>query len=128
MALGGGGAPAGDTASILLRHVNGSTSVVNYFANGYRSHPKERMEIFSQERVLVLNDFRMTTGHGFRDFSRLKTRPDKGHAVQFAEFARRVRQGGAPLIPWEEVANVTRATLAISESLRRNSWVSLPTT
>src|ERR1019366_6448817 len=102
IALGGGGAPAGDTASILLRHANGSTSVVNYFGNGHRSHPKERVEIFAQERVLVLDDFRETTGHGFRGFSRLKTRSDKGHAVQFAKFARRVREGGAPLIPWDE--------------------------
>jgi predicted dehydrogenase/threonine dehydrogenase-like Zn-dependent dehydrogenase len=121
--LGGGGAPAGDTASMLLRHANGSTSVVNYFANGHRSHPKEKMEIFSQERVLVLDDFRVTTGVGFRGFSRLKTGQDKGHAAQFAEFARRVREGGAPLIPWEEVANVTRATLAIGESLRTHAWV-----
>ena len=125
-ALGGGGAPSGDTASILLRHVNGSTSVVNYFGNGHRSHPKERIEVFSQERVLVLDDFRVTTGHGFRKFSRLKTRQDKGHAFQFAEFARRVREGGAALIPWVEVANVMRATLAIGESLRSHGWVALP--
>lgn len=124
-ALGGGGAPAGDTASILLRHANGSISTIHYFANGHRSHPKERMEIFSQERVLVLEDFREMTGHGFRGFSRLKTRQDKGHIAQFSEFARRVREGGPPLIPWTELANVARATLAIGKSLRANGWVSV---
>ena len=123
--LGGGGAPAGDTASILLRHANGSTSVVNYFANGHRSYPKERVEIFAQERVLVLDDFRDTTGYGFRGFSRLRTKPDKGHAMQFSEFARRVREGGPPLIPWLELANVTRATLAVSDALRSNRWVTV---
>lgn len=121
--LGGGGAPAGDTASILLRHANGSTSVVNYFANGHRAHPKEKLEVFSQDRVLVVDDFRVTTGHGFKQFSRLKTRQDKGHAAQFAEFTRRIREGGPALIPWAEVANVARATLAIDASLRRNAWV-----
>lgn len=121
--LGGGAAPAGDTASILLRHANGSTSVVNYFANGHRAHPKEKLEVFSQDRVLVLDDFRVTTGHGFKKFSRLKTRQDKGHAAQFAEFARRIREGGPALIPWPEVANVARATLAIDVSLRRSAWV-----
>src|SRR6185369_7832605 len=30
-------APTNDTASILLRHANGSTSVINYFANGHRT-------------------------------------------------------------------------------------------
>jgi predicted dehydrogenase/threonine dehydrogenase-like Zn-dependent dehydrogenase len=121
--LGGGGAPAGDNASVLLRHANGSNSAVNYFANGHRDWPKERVEIFSQERVLVLNDFRETTGHGFRQFRRLKGSQDKGHAAQFAEFSRRVREGGAPLIPWTEVANGARATLAISEALRSRAWI-----
>jgi predicted dehydrogenase/threonine dehydrogenase-like Zn-dependent dehydrogenase len=126
--LGGGGAPAGDNASILLRHANGSNSVVNYFANGHRDWPKERVEIFSQERVLVLDDFRETTGHGFRQFRRLKGSQDKGHAAQFAEFSRRVREGGAPLIPWAEIANGARATLAISEALRSHVWVPISAT
>jgi predicted dehydrogenase/threonine dehydrogenase-like Zn-dependent dehydrogenase len=123
--LGGGGAPGGDTASVLLRHANGSTSVVNYLANGHREWPKERVEIFSQERVLVLDDFRETTGCGFRRFRRLKTKLDKGHAAQFAEFSRRLRDGGGPLIPWAELANGARATLAIGEALRSRAWVSV---
>jgi predicted dehydrogenase len=126
-ALNGGASPAGDTASILLRHANGSTSVINYFANGHRSFPKERIEIYSQERVLVIDDFKQTTGYGFSGFTRLKTRPDKGHAAQFTEFAKRTREGGPALIPWAELANVARATLAIDESLRSNGWVSVPT-
>jgi predicted dehydrogenase/threonine dehydrogenase-like Zn-dependent dehydrogenase len=124
--LGGGGAPAGDTASIMLRHANGSTSVINYFANGSRDYPKERVEIFTQERVLVLDDFRCLTGFGFKRFSRLKTRQDKGHAAQFAGFARGIREGGPPLIPWAEIANVSRATLAMGESIRTHGWVNIP--
>ncbi|MEN9633911.1 MAG: hypothetical protein RL077_2315, partial [Verrucomicrobiota bacterium] len=123
--LGGGGAPGGDTASVLLRHANGSISVVNYLANGHREWPKERVEIFSQERVLVLDDFRETTGCGFRRFRRLKTKQDKGHAAQFAEFSHRLRDGGGPLIPWAELANGARATLAIGEALRSRAWVSV---
>ncbi len=123
--LGGGGAPAGDTASILLRHANGASSVVNYLANGHRGYPKERVEVFTQERVLILDDFRETRGYGFRGFTRLKTSTDKGHTAQFAEFSRRMREGGTALIPWIELANVARATIAIDESLRRNGWVSI---
>jgi predicted dehydrogenase/threonine dehydrogenase-like Zn-dependent dehydrogenase len=124
--LGGGVAPGGDTASILLRHANGANSVVNYFANGHRSHPKERLELYSQERVIVLDDFRRTTAVGFRNFISMRTAQDKGHAAQFAEFVRRLRTGGAPLIPWPELANVTRATLAIDVSIRSRGWVELP--
>ena len=121
--LSGGASPARDTASLLLRHANGSTSAINYFANGHRSYPKERFEIYSQERVLVLEDFHETTGYGFRGFTRLKTRPDKGHLIQFTEFAKRVQEGGPALIPWPELANVARATLALELALTSNGWV-----
>ncbi len=112
-----------DTACILLRHANGSTSVVNYLANGNREVSKERVEVHSQGRTLLLDNFRELRGYGFRSFSTLKTRQDKGHAAQFALFARRAKEHGAALIPWLELANSTRATLAIPIAIAQRRWV-----
>lgn len=116
---------ASDSASILLRHANGSTSVVNYFANGHRELSKERVEAHSDGRSLVLDNFRELRGFGFRSFSLLKTKQDKGHARQFALFAERVRAGGPPLIPWVEIANSTRATLAIPMAIAERRWIKI---
>jgi predicted dehydrogenase len=127
VALGARGAPAGDSASILLRHADGSTSSINYLANGHRSHPKERIEIYSQERILVIDDFRQTIGVGYRGFAKLKTAQDKGHAAQFAAFVQRVREGGPALISRAELLNVAAATLAIGDSLRSRAWVEVST-
>jgi predicted dehydrogenase len=121
------GIPSTDTASILLRHANGSTAVVNYFANGHRELSKERIEVHAQGRSLVLDNFRELRGYGFRSFSRLKIRQDKGHRRQFALFAERLAKGGSPLIPWCEVVNSTRATLAVLRSLESHSWVAVDT-
>ena len=112
-----------DSASILLRHANGATSVVNYFANGHREVSKERLEVHSAGRSLLLDNFRELLGFGFKSFRRLKTRQDKGHAEQFARFARFVRDGGEPLIPWAEIENSTRATLAIPRAVAERQWV-----
>jgi predicted dehydrogenase len=49
-----------DNASILLQYENGSTGVINYFSNGSKAYSKERLEIYSQERTLVLDNFRVT--------------------------------------------------------------------
>lgn len=119
-------APVGevtDCASILLRHANGSVSVVNYLANGNREVSKERVEVHSQGRTLLLDNFCELRGYGFRSFAKLKTKLDKGHAAQFGLFAQRVKEGGPALIPWAEIANVTRATLAIPQSLAERRWV-----
>lgn len=114
---------AADCASILLRHADGSTAVVNYLANGHREVSKERIEVFAAGRSLLLDNFRELTGFGFKRFSKLKTRQDKGHQRQFALFAERVRAGGSALIPWSEIANSMRATFAALLSLERRNWV-----
>ena len=54
-----------DNASILLRYANGSNAVINYFANGSKSYAKERIELFSQEKVLILDNWRALHGYGF---------------------------------------------------------------
>ncbi len=114
-----------DCASILLRHANGSVSVINYLANGNREVSKERVEVHSQGRTLLLDNFCELRGFGFRSFSKLKTKLDKGHAAQFGLFAQRIKDGGPALIPWAEIANVTRATLAIPQSLAERRWVGI---
>ena len=114
-----------DCASILLRHASGAVSVINYLSQGNREVSKERVEVHSQGRTLLLDNFCELRGFGFRSFSKLKTKLDKGHAAQFALFARRVKEGGPALIPWEEISNVTRATLAIPKSLAERRWVKL---
>ena len=112
-----------DNASILLKYENGSTGVINYFANGSKSYEKERVEVFSQERTVILENFRRTTGFGFNGFSKLKTSSDKGHTTQFKRLIERVKSGGEPLIPLEEIINTTKASFAAIESLKTGAWV-----
>jgi len=114
-----------DNASILLEYENGSTGVINYFANGSKAYSKERIEIYAQERTLITDNFRLTEGFGFKNFSKLKTTIDKGHAAQFKLLVERVKNGGAPLIPFEETVNTTLASFAAIESLMTRKWVNV---
>lgn len=112
-----------DNATILLKYENGSHGVVNYFANGNKSYPKERVEVYSQEKNLILDNFRTLRGYGFRGFSKLKTRLDKGHRNQFELFGRRIAEGGESLIPLAEIFNTTEASFAAVESMVSGQWV-----
>jgi len=114
-----------DNASILLQYENGSTGVINYFANGSKDYAKERVEVYSQEKTIVLDNFQVTTGYGTRNFNKLKTNLDKGHNNQFRLLTERVKNGGAPLIPFNEIVNTTLASLAAIESLKNKQWVNL---
>ncbi len=112
-----------DNATILLKYENGSTGVINYFSNGSKAYSKERVEVYSQERTLVMDNFRKTEGFGFKGFSKLKTKLDKGHKNQFHQLISQLKEGGAPLIPFDEIVNTTKASFAALESLKQKSWI-----
>ena len=115
-----------DNASILLKFKNGSNAVVNYFSNGAKSHSKERIEVYSRERVFIIDNFRTTDAYGAKGFKNLKTKIDKGHKSQFHEYINRIRQGGQPLIPVNELVNVTLAAFLSLESMKEKRWINVP--
>lgn len=114
-----------DNASILLKYANGSTGVINYFSNGSKAYSKERVEVYSQERVFVMDNFTSTRGYGVKGFSSLKTKTDKGHLEQFKLLTANVTKGGKSLIPFDEIINTTQASFAAMESLKNNCWVKI---
>jgi predicted dehydrogenase/threonine dehydrogenase-like Zn-dependent dehydrogenase len=114
-----------DNATILLKYENGSTGVINYFSNGSKSYSKERVEVYSQDRTLIMDNFRKTEGFGFKGFSKLKTKLDKGHKNQFHKLISQTKKGGEALIPFEEIVNTTKASFAAIESLKTNKWIQL---
>jgi predicted dehydrogenase len=114
-----------DNASILLKYENGSNAVINYFANGSKSYSKERFEVYSQERTLIMDNWRSLKGYGFKGFSSAKSGQDKGHLNQFRELVKQQKNGGAPIIPFDEIINTTRASFAAIESLKERKWISI---
>jgi len=110
-----------DNASIHLKYENGSLGVINYFANGHKSYSKERLELYYQGKNLIMDNFRRLDGYGFGGgFTSkiLKTKQDKGHQKQFELLTKRWKEGGEPLIPFDEIVNTTKATFEAIESLK----------
>ena len=114
-----------DNASLLLRFKNGSNAVVNYFSNGSKAYSKERIEVYSLERSWITDNFRTTKAFGVKGFRNLRTKIDKGHKAQFHEYISRIQKGGEPLISFNEIVNVTRASLAAIQSLREKRWIEI---
>jgi len=123
----GGSAPIReDKMSILLGFADGSVGTVHYFANGAKSYPKETLEIFGEGKVIRLENFRATLGFGFKTFRSFRTwRQDKGHRAEIAAFIEAVAVCGPPLIPFNEIINVTKASLAAVESAKTGKVISI---
>lgn len=112
-----------DNASILVKHQNGSSSVINYFSNGSKAYSKERLEVYWNEKTIIMDNFRTTKGFGIRNFKDVKTKLDKGHKNQFKTYLEFVKNGGQTPISSSEIFNVSQAALAAIQSLKLGTWV-----
>lgn len=117
MPMGGAGR-LGDSVSIQLSHDNGSLSTIHYLANGHKSFPKERIEVFASGQVLACDNFRVSRKVGSRES--LKTRAqDKGHAGELAAFLDAIANRGAWPIPAQELLEVSQVTIEAAAEVHR---------
>lgn len=114
----GGGVPA-DRVSFTLSFGDGSIGTVHYLANGHRSFPKERLEVFCGGRIVQLDNFCTLRGFAWPGFTKFNLwRQDKGNAACAAAFVEAVRKGGPSPIPFEELVEVTEVSFQVAEAAR----------
>jgi predicted dehydrogenase/threonine dehydrogenase-like Zn-dependent dehydrogenase len=108
-----------DSATITLGFNDGSVGTIHYLANGNKSFPKERLEIFVAGRVLQLNNFRKLLGFGWPGFTRMNLwKQDKGQRACVQAFLDAVRSGGDAPIPLEELLEVSRVSIEVQQHQR----------
>jgi predicted dehydrogenase/threonine dehydrogenase-like Zn-dependent dehydrogenase len=117
-ALPDGGKYREDNVSMTFGFADGSIGVVDYLANGDKSFPKERVEVFCGGMVGVLDDFvsLQITKEGKTKEER--GAQDKGWVAEIAALVEAVQKGGEPPVPYEQLIGVTKSTFAAVESLR----------
>jgi predicted dehydrogenase len=109
-----------DKALISLSFEDGSIGSIHYFANGGQSFPKERIEVFCDNAVLQLDNFRKLRGFGWKGFNKMNLwSQDKGQENCVAVFMESVREGRGNPIPQDEVFEVARVSVDIAEMLRK---------
>ena len=115
-----------DNVSMTFTFPDGSIGVLDYLANGDKSFPKERVEVFCEGLIAVLDDFRRleTVKDGKRKEEKLASQ-DKGWKDEMRFFAKSIREGGEPPIPYEQLIGVTKSTFAAVASLRSQQEINL---
>ncbi len=108
---------SGDTVSLQFTFSDGSIGSIHYFANGSKSFPKERLEVFADGRILKLDNFRRLSGFGWPGFHKMKLwRQDKGQEACVASFIEAVRVGAGSPIPFNELDEVSGLSIIIAAS------------
>jgi predicted dehydrogenase len=106
-----------DTVTLELRFTDGSIGTVHYFANGSKSFPKERLEVFASGRVLQLDNFRKLKGFGWPGFNKMNFwRQDKGQYACAQAFLKAISNNDKAPIPFEEILEVSRISIELASA------------
>lgn len=117
-AVAGSAQTPADRATWTLTFEDGSVGTVHYLANGHRSFPKERLEVFAGGRVLQLDNFRNLSAYGWPGFGGMRLRrQDKGNAACLSAFVEAIETGAISPIPASELLESARATLAAAQAV-----------
>lgn len=108
-----------DKAIITLTFEDGSIGTIIYAANGGKAYPKERIEVFSGDAALQIDNFRVTKGFGWKGFRKFSTlKQEKGQFECASAFVNSLKKALPAPICFEEIMDVARATLDVAEQLR----------
>ena len=96
-----------DTFCMNLEFESGDVGNINYFSNGSKSFPKERIEVFSNNSVVILDNFKRIKCWGINiRFNKRLFIQNKGNLDCVREFIEAVKKGKESPIPIEEIFEV----------------------
>lgn len=108
-----------DKSTITLAFEDGSIGTIHYFSNGGNTFPKERVEVFCNNAVLQLNNYRSLIGYGWPKFKKTKLfKQNKGQKECVKAFIDSISNSVSP-ISFEELLEVSKISIEISDELNR---------
>lgn len=100
---------------------DGSVASITYTALGSSDCPKERVEIFADGKVGILDDFKKLTLTGAKGYDFESRLSNKGHKEELQAFAQSILKGEEWPIPlWQQV-QATEIALRVEDTLQRVS-------
>jgi len=104
-----------DNFAATVAFADGSVATLTYTALGSREHPKERLEVFADNRVLELDDYKSLSVTGMRGWR--GATQQKGHEQELVALGDALREGGPWPIPLDEQLRAMRIAFAVEAQL-----------
>ncbi|MFZ0799689.1 MAG: bi-domain-containing oxidoreductase [Terriglobales bacterium] len=107
-----------DNVVASLKFANGTLGTISYLANGDKSAPKERVEVFGGGSVAILEDFRRLelVRNGRKQVTRVRWGRDKGHKAEMQAFVNALLGKASAPISVEQIVGSTLTTLRLQNS------------
>lgn len=99
-----------DNVATTVRYSDGSVATLLYTALGAVDYPKEQVEIYSDGKVFVLDDFKALRVYGAKVAGWQNAVADKGHLAELEAFARYVQGKAAAPIALDDLIETTQVS------------------
>lgn len=104
-----------DNMTITVRYAEGSVATLLYTALGTSSLNKEYIEVYNDNKVFVVDDYKSLQIHGIKKQDWNSSTADKGHLTELQSFARFLLQKSSEPIPLSELISTTSLTLQLTQ-------------
>ena len=106
-----------DNFTASMSFEDGSTASLTYSALGEKGFPKERMDLYFDGKVIVLDDYKKLEVHGAKSKKLESTTSEKGQLEELEAFALAIRKGGEWPIPLWQQLQASRIALAVDSKI-----------
>ncbi|NEP08921.1 MAG: Gfo/Idh/MocA family oxidoreductase [Symploca sp. SIO2C1] len=106
-----------DNFVATMNFADGSVATLTYTALGTTSYPKEKLELFVDGKVLVIDDYRELILAGVRAKNLKTPTMEKGQKQELEIFAQAIQQGKEwPILLWQQI-QATEISFAVEQQL-----------
>lgn len=107
-----------DNFVATLKYADGSVCTLTYSALGDKSYPKERMEVFADGKVIVMDDYKSVTVHGGRHKGWSSASSQKGQMEELEALSATLLSGKSWPITLDEQLRASRVSLEVERQIQ----------
>ncbi|MCX6722833.1 MAG: Gfo/Idh/MocA family oxidoreductase [Candidatus Staskawiczbacteria bacterium] len=108
-----------DNFSASLKFKDGSVCNLIYTAQGADGYPKEQMKIYSDGKIIFLDDYKELKIYGAK-IKGSSIRQDKGHLNEIEEFAKSLKNGLGFPIPLWQLVQTTKISFEVEKIISKD--------
>ena len=108
-----------DNVVVTLKYKEGSICTLTYTALGDKSYPKESLEIYFDNKIITVNDYKNLKGFGIKMANINSKLSDKGHYEELIAFSQAIKDGTKYPIPLWQMEQATKISFAVEEEIKK---------
>ena len=108
-----------DNVVVTLKYKEGSICTLTYTALGDKSYPKESLEIYFDNKIISMNDYKSLKGYGIKIANIHSKLFDKGHYEELIAFAQAIKDGTEYPIPLWQIEQATEISFVVDQEIKK---------